>query len=65
MPAATTRSTPRKSVRRPAGKKTNSTPSHADIATRAYDLFVQRGGEHGSDRDDWLRAERELMNSQR
>jgi hypothetical protein len=31
-----------------------------DIASRAYELFLQRGGEHGRDWDDWLCAEREL-----
>jgi hypothetical protein len=34
------------------------TESH--IARRAYDLYLARGGEHGQDVDDWLRAEREL-----
>ncbi|HEY3044481.1 MAG TPA: DUF2934 domain-containing protein [Vicinamibacterales bacterium] len=33
-----------------------------DIARRAYELFLERGGEHGGDLDDWLRAERELVN---
>ena len=32
----------------------------SDIARRAYELFEQRGGEHGHDVDDWLQAEREL-----
>ncbi len=27
---------------------------------RAYALFFARGGEHGDDSDDWLRAETEL-----
>ena len=36
-------------------------PSHADIATRAYELFLQRGGYHGQDFEDWLTAERELQ----
>lgn len=36
-------------------------PTPADIATRAYELFVQRGGGHGRDFDDWLAAERELQ----
>lgn len=36
-------------------------PSHADIATRAYELFLQRGGHHGQDFEDWLTAERELQ----
>ena len=30
------------------------------IAQRAYELYMSRGGEHGSDMDDWLRAEREV-----
>jgi Protein of unknown function (DUF2934) len=30
------------------------------IAERAHDIFIERGGAHGSDLDDWLQAEREL-----
>jgi hypothetical protein len=30
------------------------------IARRAFELWQERGGEHGCDQDDWLRAEREL-----
>jgi len=37
-----------------------STPSTDAIAVRAYELFLERGGEHGRDVEDWLRAEREL-----
>lgn len=33
---------------------------HGEIARRAYEIFCERGGEHGHDLDDWLRAEREL-----
>jgi len=29
------------------------------IKNRAFSLFKERGGEHGRDLDDWLRAERE------
>ena len=36
-------------------------PSHVVIAKRAYELFLQRGGEHGHDWEDWLTAERELL----
>jgi hypothetical protein len=32
-----------------------------EIARRAYEFFLARGGEHGRDLDDWLRAERELQ----
>jgi hypothetical protein len=31
-----------------------------DIARRAYELYLQRGGGQGYDLDDWLQAEREL-----
>jgi len=30
------------------------------VAQRAYELYMSRGGEHGRDMDDWLRAEREV-----
>jgi len=30
------------------------------IAARAYALYLERGGEHGRDTEDWLAAEREL-----
>ncbi len=35
-------------------------PTRAEIARRAYDLFVARGATHGNDIEDWLQAEREL-----
>jgi hypothetical protein len=31
------------------------------IRLRAYELYVERGGVHGQDWDDWFAAERELM----
>ncbi len=31
-----------------------------DIAARAYELFVARGGRHGRALEDWLTAEAEL-----
>ncbi len=37
------------------------TPDHETIARRAYELFQSRGMSHGRDMDDWLAAERELM----
>lgn len=30
------------------------------IADRAFHYYAARGGEHGHDLEDWLRAEREL-----
>jgi Protein of unknown function (DUF2934) len=34
-----------------------------DIARRAYELYEQRGRDHGHDLDDWLQAERELQSA--
>jgi HSP20 family protein len=31
------------------------------IARRAYELFEARGGTHGHDQEDWLRAESEIL----
>jgi len=36
-------------------------PSDEDIARRAYEKFLARGGEHGFDRDDWDDARRDLV----
>jgi len=33
----------------------------ATIKHRAYDLFQARGADHGHDREDWFRAESELL----
>ena len=48
-------------------KKTNSSAAspesrdlHADIAKRAYEIWLNEGAGHGCDLDHWLRAEREL-----
>ena len=38
-----------------------ATVTDGDVARRAYDLYLGRGGEHGHDVDDWLQAERELQ----
>lgn len=35
-------------------------PDQDAIARRAHEMFVERGGEHGHDEEDWLRAEAEL-----
>jgi hypothetical protein len=31
------------------------------VEKRAYDLFRERGGDHGYAIDDWLRAEKEVL----
>jgi len=30
------------------------------VARRAYEIYLDRGGDHGADLDDWLEAERQL-----
>ena len=48
--------------RRPPAEPQNFAPPSADaIAVRAYELFLERGSEHGRDVEDWLRAEREVV----
>jgi len=32
-----------------------------EIAQRAHEIFLARGGEHGHDLEDWLQAESELL----
>ena len=35
-------------------------PTEDDIRLRAYHRYLERGGEHGADFDDWVEAERDL-----
>jgi hypothetical protein len=39
-------------------------PSAEAITRRAYELFLERGGTHGNDVDDWVSAELELSAAQ-
>jgi hypothetical protein len=46
---------------------TISTPTATtdrDIARRAFEIFCERGCQHGHDVEDWLQAERELRGSE-
>ena len=45
----------------PEGVSLASTLFHEEIAARAYDLFLARGGQHGDDWADWFRAEAEVQ----
>ena len=36
-------------------------PTAEQIEKRAYELYLERGGEDGHDFEDWLAAERELI----
>jgi hypothetical protein len=35
-------------------------PSGDEIARRAHELYLQCGGDHGKDVEDWVGAEKEL-----
>ena len=35
-------------------------PLEEEIALRAHELYLKRGGERGKDVEDWARAEKEL-----
>ena len=37
-----------------------TSPTYEQIAEAAYHRYLQRGGQHGRDFDDWLDAERSL-----
>lgn len=36
-------------------------PTHEEIALRAYEIHLERGGAPGDALEDWIRAERELI----
>ena len=47
----------------PQGEEVNPStgpPRLEEIRIRAYEIFIERGGQPGHDLDDWLQAEREL-----
>lgn len=61
--STTTRTRTRKSSpTTPTASTTSSlsTLTHADIANRAYELFLASGAAHGRDLEHWLKAESEL-----
>ena len=48
----------------PTPKKTRAaktTPTHEEIALRAYEIYLERSGAPGDALEDWTRAERELL----
>ena len=53
-----------KSAAPPAAKKSKKAayqPTNEEIALRAYHIYLERGSAPGDPMQDWLRAERELM----
>ena len=53
----------------PAPQRAKETPSETlpleeRIRRRAYELYVDRGNQSGSELDDWLQAEEEILQAQ-
>jgi hypothetical protein len=51
-------------VSSPATKRPHavvSQPTQEEIAFRAYQIYLERGGAPGNELEDWTRAERELL----
>lgn len=46
------------SAKQPA---TEALPLEERIRRRAYERYIERGGQSGSDLDDWLAAEQEIL----
>jgi hypothetical protein len=44
----------------PAAALASRVPTHEEIARRAFELYVARGQDDGSELSDWLRAQSEL-----
>ena len=40
---------------------TSGAPAREEIEMRAHEIYVERGGTHGQDVEDWLQAEHELL----
>ena len=57
--AATTSEEVQLAVARDTFAQVRDTPSYDDIAEAAYRRYLNRGGGHGMDFDDWVAAEQE------
>jgi len=54
------REEPMVETRAESAGSTDTEPTEEDIRQRAYQRYLERGGGHGMDFEDWLEAEREL-----
>ena len=61
--AKTANSKTRMRTRKTKTRAPQPLPAEEEIRIRAYAIYLQRGGAHGYDFDDWLEAERELVGS--
>ncbi|PWU00721.1 MAG: hypothetical protein C5B51_24710 [Terriglobia bacterium] len=47
----------------PGTQRTKAVPMEEQIRARAYELYVDRGNQSGSEADDWEQAEEEVQAS--
>ena len=45
------------------GRQIEKLPLEEQIRRRAYELYIRRGNQSGSEFDDWLQAEEEILQS--
>jgi Protein of unknown function (DUF2934) len=48
-------------VQRGSRASVRRSPVAEDIELRAYQIYLRRGATHGHDLDDWLQAERQML----
>lgn len=48
----------------PPGATFPARPSQEEIARRAHEIYLARGGREGHETEDWLQAERELAQNE-
>jgi hypothetical protein len=46
---------------KPESERSPESSREDEIRTRAYEIFLRRGGQPGDEIDDWLEAEREFV----
>lgn len=52
-----TSSPQKKQTAAPPARPQQAQPTQEEISLLAYQFYLDRGGEHGKDQEDWLRAE--------
>jgi hypothetical protein len=62
--AARATATPKKGAAPKKGVEKQSIPLEEQIRRRAHEIYLQRGGQDGSELDDWLRAEAEFRQAE-
>jgi hypothetical protein len=45
-------------------REVEALPLEARIRQRAHEIYLERGGEDGSEMDDWLQAEQEILGTE-